>query len=146
MSHQADRPRDRADRDRLSRLTDPATGGTFGYRFGGARPGPVLVAMGSGELVEHVALRLRRIPSLPWLRGTLCLLSADRANAQAIDSLLAPHPGTVDRVVHLPFSEDTGPQAVRDAAWKILGVAATLGMIQGRGLCLRRVPGQARRA
>ncbi|PPB80749.1 hypothetical protein LV82_01481 [Albidovulum inexpectatum] len=138
MSHQPDQTRGHAGRSAQARLIDPVTGKTFGYRFGGVRPGPVLVAMGSDDLVAHVAARLGRIPSLPWLRGTLCLLRADRANARAIESTLADSLGTVDRVVHLPFADDAGPRAVREATWKILREAAVLGMIQGRGVRLCR--------
>ncbi|SFR38942.1 hypothetical protein [Litoreibacter janthinus] len=89
------------------------------WQLTGARAGPILLVTGSARVVLPVVDRLRVLPSLVYLRGTLCVGGRDYVG-QADEQL------SLDGV------------AADDIYWGILSRAAELGMISGRGIPLDR--------
>lgn len=116
-------------------------GTPFGYRFLGSGSGPQLAVAGDRASLAPVFDALREIPSLPWMRGAIVLVDLDtlaRARRwEALDGL-----GPIDRTVTLPFDLDHSGSArlKRRICNHVLGVAASLGMIAGRGVFRPRRP------
>jgi|GEM_PF-3478741 len=95
-------------------------------RLGGLRPGPaLLVATGPG-LFDPLGQRLSALPSLPWMRGSMTLVSL----WDACDTL---PDRDFDDVLTL-LQVDIHPDTVSAAYWTILRKATVLGMIEGRGV------------
>ncbi len=95
-------------------------------RLGGLRPGPaLLVATGPG-LFDPLGQRLSALPSLPWMRGSLTLVSL----WDACDTL---PDRDFDDVLTL-LQVDSHPDTVSAAYWTVLRKATVLGMIEGRGV------------
>jgi hypothetical protein len=124
----------------LSHLAQP---GHFGFRIGGALPGPSLVVSGFSPLAGTVFQRLLLLPGLSRLVGQLFLIQIDRikddAELEQIDGFL-PAGTIIDAQMFLPFldpSQMTPDMCVREgdqAYWSILRLCAHHGMISGRGV------------
>ncbi|MEO1551997.1 MAG: hypothetical protein AAFR93_16470 [Pseudomonadota bacterium] len=85
-------------------------------RFGGAFSGPVLEVTAPLAQLRDLIVRMEAIPSLPWMRGSI-VLRARPTSDQTPDKSLA-------------LSSD----CVKSNLMTVLGVAASLGMISGRGV------------
>ena len=97
-----------------------------GCRLGGRRAGPtLLVATGPG-LYHALHGRLLRLPSLPWMRGSMIL-------ARLAEIRDTPDDGRIDDIVALPQSA-TDPVTIAEAYWTVLRKATAMGMIDGRGV------------
>lgn len=116
-------------------LNDPRDARPFGYRIGGARPGPTAVVAGYAPIARDIYDRLLGLPSLPWLRGSLVLITLDALDLAVIDEELIDLIGPVDRTLHLPFpSRAEREVAVQEGYWAVLKLCSQLGMISGRGV------------
>lgn len=130
------------DRDRECRavevLTSDRTGDVIGYRVGGGRPGPNLLVIGAGAVIETLFERLIGLPTLPWMWGRLYLVSQDAVEPGLKGCPFGTLPEVVfDDVLALPLSEaqeDADP--VRDSYRVILRACSGMGMIAGRGVYL----------
>ena len=94
------------------------------------------MAAGSCPVAEQVFDRILRIPTLPWMRGTLVLIHLDALDLWGRDFAALAELGTVDRTVMLPWSSGDAPdeRAMRQTYHQVLRVCADLGMIAGRGV------------
>ena len=123
-------------------LTTKSTGEVYGYRLTGAAPGPVLVAAGHCDAAEALFERIMRIPTLPWMRGTLVLIRLGRldVHTRIADDLVEL--GPVDRTIVLPFADHGEASALelRRTYHNILRTCADLGMISARGVGRALVP------
>ena len=116
-------------------LTSPRDARPFGYRVGGTRSGPTLVVAGYAAIAGDVYDRLLDLPTLPWLRGSLVLITLEALDITALDAEVVEAIGPVDRTLHLPFPmREDRDAAVRDGYWAVLHLCAELGMISGRGI------------
>ena len=95
----------------------------------------VLVA-GMCSDAEMVFERILRIPTLPWMRGSLILIRLDAFDdrlhhMRGIETL-----GPIERTIHLPIIGWDSPTdaEVRGAYHHVLRACARLGMIAGRGV------------
>ena len=116
----------------LTRTSDACV---FGYRIGGARPGPTVVVAGYAPVAPDIYDRLLKLPTLPWMRGTLVLVTLDTLDAALIEEELVGQIGPVERTIHLPYPDrrDSEPE-IRRGYWTVLKACARLGMISGRGV------------
>lgn len=118
-------------------LNDPRDARPYGFRIGGTRPGPTVVVSGHSQIAGEIYERLLELPTLPWVRGSLVLITLDALDLSAIDEELIELIGPVDRTLHLPFpTSDDRDGAVRRGYWSVLKFCARLGMISGRGVNL----------
>ncbi|SPH23973.1 hypothetical protein DEA8626_03050 [Defluviimonas aquaemixtae] len=118
-------------------LNDARDARPFGYRIGGIRPGPTAVVAGHSPIAQDIYERLLDLPTLPWLRGSLVLITLDALDVASIDDELIDLIGPVDRTLHLPFpSREDHDEAVRQGYWTVLKLCAQLGMISGRGVSM----------
>jgi hypothetical protein len=118
-------------------LNDARDARPFGYKIAGARPGPTVVVAGYAPVAHDIFDRLLNLPTLPWLRGSLVLISLDALDVAIVDEELANQIGHVDRTLHLPFSANRDhATATREGYWAVLKLCAQLGMISGRGVNL----------
>lgn len=107
----------------------------FGYRIGGARPGPTVVVAGYAPVAPGIYDRLLKLPTLPWMRGTLVLVTLDALDAAAIDEELVGQTGPVERILLLPYpARSDSEREIRRGYWTVLKTCARLGMISGRGV------------
>lgn len=107
----------------------------FGYKIGGSRPGPTVVVAGYAPVANDIYERLLDLPTLPWLRGSLVLITLDALDIATIDEELTDLIGPVDRTLHLPFRAGRDHvDAAREGYWTVLKLCAQLGMISGRGI------------
>lgn len=118
-------------------LNDARDARPFGYKIGGARPGPTVVVAGYAPVAHDIYDRLLKLPTLPWLRGSLVLITLDALDVTIINEDLANQIGPVDRTLHLPFSANQDhDEATREGYWTVLKLCAQLRMISGRGVKL----------
>ncbi|MBV2361304.1 hypothetical protein KUH32_16185 [Thalassococcus sp. CAU 1522] len=132
---------DASEANRFVEILTADGGDIVGYRLGGARPGPSLMVAGYAPLALQVFDRLLALPTLPWLRGTLTLVSLGALNEGRTVCGLDHAPNQpVDEVLFLPFAADSALQdaASRTGYWMVLRLCAKLGMIDGRGIIGRR--------
>jgi hypothetical protein len=116
-------------------LNDARDARPFGFRIGGARPGPTAVVAGYSPVACEIYSLLLELPTLPWLRGALVLITLDALNDASIDKELSDLIGPVDRTLHLPFpARGDQEAALREGYWAILKLCTQLGMISGRGV------------
>lgn len=116
-------------------LNDRRDARPFGFRIGGVRPGPTAVVAGYSPVAQEIYERLLDLPTLPWLRGSLVLITLDALDVALIDDEMIDLIGPVDRTLHLPFPTRTNREAaVREGYWAVLKLCAQLGMISGRGV------------
>lgn len=118
-------------------LTSTLSKNTIGYRIGGARPGPNIIVSCFSPVAGGVLDRLMSLPTIPWLRGTICLIMVDQLDDQVGPEPLLYGPGErVDEILFLPYHSDLvgEPKAIKDGYWLILRLCARLGMIDGRGV------------
>ncbi len=115
----------------------------MGYVLTGRLPGPTLVVADHGDLGRAVVARLRRLPTLPWMRGRIVVVSLDRLGAGDQARTLGGCIGSYDRIVHLPLAGRGGQTeaAAEQGYWAVLRMAARLGMISGRGVPMGARPG-----
>lgn len=122
-------------------LTDPATGVVCGYRFGGDRPGPNVLAIGPEDITGGVFDVLAAIPSLPWMWGQIFLVNLDALQGDTSTAVRKLIPGTpFDETLLLPISTLVSDDAnsVRLNTHELLHRCAALGLITGRGLPARQ--------
>ena len=100
-----------------------ACGTPIGWRHGGLRAGPRVLAGVGPDLLEPLHRHLAALPTLPWMRGRVDLIEID---ALADDLYLPRAP--VDATISLM----TGP--ADQAARTLLRLCTRLGMVAGRGL------------
>ncbi len=113
----------------------------LGYVIGGCKPGPDILVAGYRPVADKVFDRLLKIPSLPWLRGTLYLIRLEALADTAPGSDIAGLSGKdFDKTIILPLSAalDGEVDLIAESYQRVLGMCAELGMIQGRGLYQRR--------
>lgn len=107
----------------------------FGFRVGGVRPGPTVVVAGYAPDSAVIYDRLLDLPTLPWLRGTLVLMTLDALDHGDFDGDLMAQIGPVNRTLHLPFARrGDAVTAIREGYRTVLQLCAQLGMISGRGV------------
>ena len=115
----------------------------FGFKVGGAVPGPTLLVASHASLARHVYQRLLLIPSLNRLRGEMYLVALEKLeNADDAASLREALgiSSVVDRSIILSPTSLCGlrPSKAETAAgrcyWQVLRLCADLGMIDGRGV------------
>lgn len=129
----------------LEVLTTDWDGTIYGYRLTGAMAGPTLLVAGTCETAEMVFNRLMRIPTLPWMRGTLVLIRLDHLDDIAGDSCKLPTLGPIERTLVLPVI-DGGPEVevqIRRTYHRVLRACADLGMIAGRGVAANKNDGNS---
>ncbi|MEL7026450.1 MAG: hypothetical protein AAGO57_04355 [Pseudomonadota bacterium] len=114
-------------------LTNPMSGQVFGNRLMGAGPGPQLVVAGFGNDAEETFDHLMSIPTLPWMRGRLILLSLDALSETAMEIDTLSPLGSVDRTMILPTDASSDDRS-GDNARHVLRTMTELGMIAGRGV------------
>ena len=126
-------------------LASERTGAPFGYRLQGTKAGPQLVVAGVCPFAEDVFDRILRIPTLPWIRGTLVLLRLDALDNVSSDLQSLDPLGPVDRTLTLPIHNGEALEAfeVRRSYHQILRTCAELGMIAGRGVAAETQIGTA---
>ncbi|WP_157033288.1 hypothetical protein [Loktanella sp. S4079] len=117
-------------------LATKKTGRPFGYRLQGSSAGPQLVVAAAHPKTEAVFERILRIPTLPWMRGTMVLIKLDALDDLFADLGLLDPLGQVDRTIMLPWADT---KAARDRQLRhnyhlILRACTELGMISGRGV------------
>lgn len=96
----------------------------------GHKPGPSLAVVGRMADMEKVAARMENIPSLAYMRGSIAIygvLSDQEANFEPL----------ADDVLRLldpscNYASNGAPSATQ--YWLVLGRAAELGIIAGRGV------------
>ena len=103
-------------------VTAPS-GAPVGWRHGGLRPGPRVVVAVAADLLGPLNDHLAALPSLPWMRGRIDLVSDD-----ALVSGAWRPGGPVDATLSLMG----GPAP--EAARTLLRLCARLGIVAGRGL------------
>lgn len=109
---------------KISEATPLATSGD--WEFAGHRSGPRLAVFGSKELARKAVAALSRVPSLGYMRGSISI----RVLPDGISSVRVPF--DADEIVILDKPEFVG--RVGHVHWQILGRAAALGMVRGRGI------------
>ncbi len=122
-------------------LTSAGSGAVIGYRLQGGRAGPSVLVAGHNPFAEGIYDRLMALPTLPWLRGSLCLIILETFDNEACpDSLLTDPSDKFDEVLFLPYSPETenGPEMIKEGYWMVLRLCAQLGMIDGRGVSSAR--------
>ena len=141
MNAQCSAAPDLAEARHVEVLTSPFNGQIVGYKFVGARPGPTLLVAGHAPHAGLIFDRLMDLPTLPWLRGTLCLLMLEAFDpARPFDAGTFVEHGPIDDILFLPFA-GTSPdprETARDGYWTVLRRCGQLGMIDGRGVLQRR--------
>ena len=117
-------------------LTTQVTGKPFGYRLQGGSSGPQLVVAGVCDMTDEVFDRIMRIPTLPWMRGSLVLIRLNALDDLFTDLARLNPLGTVDRTLVLPWPDDKVLNAfvLRRNYHLILRTCSDLGMIAGRGV------------
>lgn len=118
-------------------LTTQSTGAIFGYRLQGAAAGPQLVVAGTCSNAVAAFDRILRIPTLPWMKGTLVLIQLDKLADIDADLSALPNLGAIDRTLILPWDQNGGALAVRRSCNQVLRACTDLGMIRGRGVSFR---------
>ena len=121
-------------------LTSDKSAIVIGYRIGGSNTGPNIWVTGSKRITTPIYECLLRLPTLPWMRGTIYLM-----NLGVLDQNELSKPPecvtneTIDDFLFLPF--DGPPEntdiAVRAGYRSILQLCTQLGMISGRGISQR---------
>lgn len=86
----------------------------------GTKPGPTLVIIGKGPAFHSAIDRLKSLASLAYLRGELWVCP-DLPEV------------SIDTLIHIKTDVEA------EAYWHILGAAARLGMISGRGIPTRHL-------
>jgi hypothetical protein len=121
-------------------LTSDKTGDVIGYRFGGGRPGPNVMAAAYAPISDYMFERMSDLPTLPWMWGSLFIINLDAlADDEARDPLNRLAGVPIDALLTLPISSLEGNEttAADQSYWATLKLCADLGMIQGRGLAAR---------
>lgn len=118
-------------------LTSEDSGDLIGYRIGGACPGPSAVLAGHPALIEALFDRFIAVPTLPWMWGSLHLVSLEFVEDGDLTELQTFLPTVrVDGLIMLPYSKIDGgyAAAIEQGYWAGLRLCAQLGMIEGRGV------------
>lgn len=95
------------------------------FHCAGARPGPSLGVVGRREDLEKVADRLEAIPTLPYIQGSIALFVEGDA-MPVCDALL--------ELSDVPSGPEARTAPSNAFYWAVLGKAAALGIIAGRGV------------
>lgn len=118
-------------------LTSERSSTVIGYRLGGASPGPNILIAGHAPIADAVYDQLVGLATLPWMRGTLYLISLNALDGQEIGESLSFVPEDhIDEVLFLPYAGQPEfiEAATKTGYWSILQVCARMGMIDGRGV------------
>lgn len=120
-------------------LTIPGQEQRLGYKISGVRTGPTAVISAHSEVSEIIFERLARLPTLPWMRGCIYLLSQDAldfAGTAALNPIVAEL--VFDEAIVLPFKHSADKALILTAAeqgyWTTLQLCTRLGIIKGRGV------------
>lgn len=124
---------DPAQRHITSILSGPS-GQEVGTRITGGYAGPALLVSGDAGIMDRVTLRLAALPSLPWMRGEMMLISSEHLDCALSNGL--------DRDVQLDIAAADCDGVPGQAYWIILRRCAELGMISGRGVRRWKMPAQ----
>lgn len=118
-------------------LADQQAGLTFGYRFGGDRPGPNALFVAWSPTIDAVSRRLVTLPTLPWMWGHLYLVALDllKEDLYADVAQCMPNLSFDDVSVRAqPEREKLEDRDLDAGYWAVLRMCTGLGMIQGRGV------------
>jgi hypothetical protein len=109
-------------------------------RLRGQSPGPTLLVCGREAVCRPIFGQIMRLPSLPWLSGTLLLGYVGEFQAAQPQPENPPKTGdepSFDDALFLEYAGegDAAPRSYRRKAyWTILRKMAAIGMISGRGV------------
>lgn len=117
-------------------LTLPGIDLPLGYKFSGLRAGPAALISAQSRITDAIFERLALVPTLPWLRGSIYLMSQevmDRADARILKAAMAEV--AFDEAILLPFADASDTEkAACQGYWTTLRLCARLGIIKGRGV------------
>ncbi|MEQ6249966.1 hypothetical protein ABMC89_13815 [Sulfitobacter sp. HNIBRBA3233] len=118
-------------------LTCADSGDVAGGVLAGGLSGPDVLAVGEAAMVDAVLDRLSRLPTLPWMRGSLHLVYIDVFEREGFRP--GVRNGEFDEAILLPSCRTAAAEATDLGYWTVLRLAQRLGMIAGRGVP-RRIP------
>lgn len=117
-------------------LTAESTGKTIGYRLGGARPGPNALVATYAMDMEVLVEKLAALPTLPWMWGSLYLVSLDALDETHSNDVknCIPDVAFDETIIFPPGNAEVQYGQTGDAYVQTLRMCKGMGMIQGRGV------------
>ena len=111
-----------------SEIEIPQRSGDMIFSQTGLKSGPSLAVVGRVGEMETIVERMKKIPSLAYMRGSIMVYAVED------EAMSARVPEVDDVLVLMDRSEECTQNPTAALYWKILARAASLGIIAGRGV------------